>query len=56
MPFIAVIFFLGGVGRLLSMILVGMPIMLFVSVMVLELVLPPVIYVLYGKQKELYPH
>ena len=53
-PFIAMIFFLGGIGRLLSMLFVGMPIPLFVPAMALEIVLPPIIYVLYVKQRGLY--
>ncbi len=53
-PFIAIIFFLGGIGRLLSTLLVGMPITLFIPAMILELVLPLIICILYVKQKELY--
>ena len=53
-PFIALIFFFGGVGRLLSTLVVGMPITLFIPAMVLELVLPFIIYMLYVKQKKRY--
>lgn len=48
-PIIALIFFMGGVGRLVSTILVGPPASILVPAMVLELVLPIVIYVLYRK-------
>lgn len=53
-PFIAIVFFMGGIGRLLSMLLAGMPISLFIPAMILEIVLPPIIYVLYVKQVRLY--
>lgn len=54
LPFVALVFFIGGVGRLLSTVFVGMPTPLFISATVLEFVLPPVIHVLYVKQGALY--
>jgi hypothetical protein len=43
LPWLALVFFLGGIGRLLSLVLVGPPHQVFVLLMGLELVLPPVI-------------
>ncbi len=48
-PIIAMVFFLGGVGRLLSTLLVGPPASILIPAMILELVLPVVIYALYWK-------
>ncbi len=48
-PVIAMVFFLGGVGRLMSMLLVGPPASILIPAMILELVLPMVIYALYWK-------
>mgnify|MGYP000703970763 CR=1 FL=1 len=53
-PFIAIVFFLGGTARLISLIFVGMPTPLFIPAMALEIVLPPIIYLLYVKQRDLY--
>ena len=39
-PYIALLFFISGVGRLMSLVFVGQPIGLFVAVMAVELVLP----------------
>ena len=43
---VAIIFFCSGLARLLSFILVGEPITLFIGVMILEFVLPMVLWVL----------
>ena len=51
LPSIAVVFFLSGVARLLSIIFVGDPIFMFIPVMFIELLLPFVIYYLYIKLK-----
>ena len=40
-PLLATLFFFGGIGRLLSLVLVGAPHQLFVLLMIVELVLPP---------------
>lgn len=48
-PFIAIFFFLGGVGRLVSTLAIGTPAMVLVPAMVLEFVLPVIIYLLYVK-------
>lgn len=48
-PFIASVFFLGGVGRLISTLVIGPPAAILVPAMALELVLPIVIYVIYRK-------
>ncbi len=50
-PFIAAVFFLGGIGRLFSMIMVGSPGNFLIGAMVLEFVLPIIIYVIYKKTK-----
>jgi len=50
-PFIALIFFLSGVGRLFSLFSVGEPVPLFIAVMALELLLPILIFGLYFKIK-----
>ncbi|GLQ30719.1 DUF4345 domain-containing protein [Litoribrevibacter albus] len=49
-PFIALFFFLGGVGRLISTLTIGNPASILVPAMVLEFVLPVLIYWLYVKQ------
>jgi hypothetical protein len=46
-PFIAVVFFMGGIGRLISTLLVGKPADILVPAMVLELILPVFIYLFY---------
>ncbi len=48
-PVIALVFFLGGVGRLISTLLVGPPADILMPAMILELVLPIVIYTFYWK-------
>jgi len=50
-PYIALIFFLSGVGRLISWLNVGEPIPLFIAVMSLELLLPMLILGLFFKTK-----
>lgn len=40
---LAAAFFVGGIGRLLSLILVGPPHPFFVAMLILELVLPPIL-------------
>ena len=49
-PFIAMIFLFGGIARLISTVLVGMPGNALLGAMVLEFILPAVIYVIYKKQ------
>ena len=49
-PFIALVFFLGGVGRLLSTLMVGSPGSFLIGEMIIEFVLPLVIYAIYKKQ------
>ncbi|WP_250657530.1 DUF4345 domain-containing protein [Alkalimarinus coralli] len=48
-PFIALVFFLGGVGRLLSTLLVGAPADILIPAMVLEFVVPIVLYLIYRR-------
>lgn len=48
-PFIALFFLLGGIGRLISMLAIGSPAPVLVPAMVLEFVLPVVIFLLYWK-------
>lgn len=50
-PFIALVFLLGGVARLASVLLIGMPGPVLLSAMILEFVLPLGIYIIYQKQK-----
>jgi len=50
-PYIASLFFLSGVGRLLSLTLVGRPVLPLVAVMVLELTVPIFILVLHFRNK-----
>jgi hypothetical protein len=49
-PVIAFVFLLGGIGRLFSMVMVGSPGSFLIGAMVLEFVLPLVIYVIHKKQ------
>lgn len=48
-PFIALAFFLGGVGRLISFLTVGPPASILIPAMVLEFVIPVFIYIFYRK-------
>ncbi|MDX1451955.1 MAG: DUF4345 domain-containing protein [Oleiphilaceae bacterium] len=48
-PFLLLFFFFGGIARLLSTLDIGTPAGILLPAMVMELVLPPVIYVLYVK-------
>lgn len=48
-PYIALVFLLGGVGRLISYFMVGPPASILIPAMVLEFVLPVIIYGLYRK-------
>ncbi len=50
-PYIALLFFLSGIGRLVSLIFVGKPINLFVGVMFLELFMSPALYFLHIRSK-----
>jgi hypothetical protein len=47
--FLAAIFFFAGVARVVSMLLVGLPNLLFQALTVLELLLPPLIFVLLNR-------
>ena len=49
-PFIALAFFVGGLGRLISMVSVGTPATVLIPAMILELVLPLIIYAIYRKR------
>lgn len=51
-PFIALFFLFGGLGRLISTLAIGSPASILVPAMVLEFVLPFVIYLLYVKLKK----
>lgn len=51
-PFIAVVFLLGGIGRLFSLITVGSPGSFLIGAMILEFVLPVVVYVIYKKRRK----
>ena len=42
-PLLAALFFIGGIGRLLSLVLVGAPHQLFIILMIVELALPPML-------------
>jgi len=48
-PFIALVFFLGGIGRLISTISIGVPADILIPAMILEFVIPIIIYVIYWK-------
>ena len=48
-PLIATVFFLSGIGRLISILLIGLPSSILIPPMILELVMPIVIYVIYRK-------
>lgn len=48
-PLIALVFFVSGIGRLISMLLIGPPSNILISVMVLELVMPIAMHVMYRK-------
>ena len=48
-PFIALVFFLGGVGRLVSTLVIGTPASILIPAMILEFVIPVVLYVCYRK-------
>lgn len=48
-PAIAVVFFVGGLGRLISMISVGQPATILIPAMILEFIIPLIIYGLYWK-------
>ncbi len=49
-PVIAIVFFLGGIGRLFSTVMVGSPGNFLIGAMVVEFVLPVVVYAIYKKQ------
>jgi len=51
-PFISLAFFLGGVGRLCSLLWVGSPGDILFSAMILEFVLPVVMYLSYQAQNK----
>lgn len=46
-PFVALVFFLGGVGRLISTLVIGPPASALIGAMVLEFVVPVAVYVIY---------
>jgi hypothetical protein len=46
-PWLALLFFVGGIGRIISIAAVGLPHPFFVMLMVIKLVLPPVFIVLW---------
>lgn len=48
-PLIATVFFLSGIGRLISILLIGLPSSILIPPMILELVMPIVMYVIYRK-------
>jgi len=48
-PFIAFFFFIGGVGRLVSTLLIGPPASILIPAMILEFVIPIIIYLIYRK-------
>ena len=50
-PFIALAFFIGGLGRLISMVSVGPPASILIPAMILEFVVPLVICGIYWKLK-----
>lgn len=51
-PFIALFFLLGGVGRLVSTLTIGAPALVLVPAMVIEFVLPLVIFALYWQHQK----
>ncbi len=51
--FIAAIFFLGGVARFLSILLVGMPSSILIPAMILEFILPLFLYALHRQSRKL---
>lgn len=55
-PFIALFFFLGGIGRLISIFAIGSPSAVLVSAMILELLLPIAMCFFYVKHKALLKH
>lgn len=54
-PWLAGLFFLGGVGRALSRLMVGTPHPFFLALMAAELVLPLVIMVLWSRVQKSFP-
>jgi hypothetical protein len=46
-PWLAVVFFVGGVGRAISWVQVGAPHPLFLNLMAIELIVPPIFLLLY---------
>ena len=50
-PAIAAFFFLGGVARLVSILLVGLPSAPLIGATILELIVPPILLFLYHKQR-----
>lgn len=48
-PLIALAFFVGGLGRLMSMLTVGTPAAVLIPAMILEFVIPIIIYSIYWK-------
>ncbi len=46
-PLLLGLFFVGGIGRCLSYLLVGPPHVLFIVLMIIELALPPILYAAY---------
>ena len=51
-PFILCVFFLGGVGRLCSFLLVGEPGNVLFLAMIVELILPTIIFITYQAQRK----
>jgi len=50
-PWLAAVFFSGGLGRAISWAQVGAPHLLFLSLMAIELTLPPIFMLLYARAR-----
>ncbi len=48
-PFIALVFFVGGLGRLISTLSIGVPADILIPAMILEFVIPIAVYAIYWK-------
>lgn len=51
-PILLGLFFAGGLARLLSFLTIGTPHALFVLLMIIELIMPPLLYAMWRKQRD----
>jgi hypothetical protein len=48
-PYIALVFFIGGIGRLISMLTIGLPASVLIPIMILEFIIPIILYGIYRR-------